>query len=319
MMFNTRRLTIILIFSLFSGLIAPTPLVAQTPTIIAIDPGHGGNDYGAIGKRKRAEKTINLAISRQLQYLINLTPYLSARLTRQGDYYLRLKTRIDKARDYKATLLISIHADAAHSSKPRGASIYILSARGEQSAANIWLEQRENRDAFVSGLDLSDTNTSLADVLIDLAQNKTHQHSLMLANAILSALTQVTALHKKTVQRANFIILKAPDIPSVLIETGFITNPVDAKNLANPAYQNRIAAAILMGIIHYLNNHPRPNTHISTRKIPNYLLYRVKRGDNLSEIGNTFGISSKRLKKIASLRRTTLKVNQTLKIPFSAF
>ena len=228
--------------------------------IIAIDPGHGGQDYGAVGIHKKAEKRITLKIAKQLYNLINHTPGLKAVLTRKGDYFVGLKQRIDISRAQKAQLLVSIHADAATTRKAHGASLYIISTHGKRSAATIWLEQRENRGEFVSGLDLKATKTKLAHVLIDLAQNKSQKQALLLGQSILKSLANITYLHKRTVQKANFIVLKAPDIPSVLIETGFITNKLDAKKLSTTAYQHRLAAAILVGIINYLNNHPPPHS-----------------------------------------------------------
>jgi N-acetylmuramoyl-L-alanine amidase len=246
---------------------APPPAkagVARLATIV-IDPGHGGEDPGAIGRHGSQEKDITLMIARRLKALVDEEPDLRAVLTRDGDYYLPLHVRVDKARRLRADLLVSIHADAFLRPHARGSSVYALSERRATSEAAKWLARRENDADLVGGVNLDVKDRYLAQTLLDLSQTATIDHSLKLGHAVLAELGQVNSLHKARVEQASFAVLKAPDVPSILVETAFISNPEEEKRLNDEAYRERIARAILAGIKRYLARHPpRPGPMTAT-------------------------------------------------------
>jgi N-acetylmuramoyl-L-alanine amidase len=224
---------------------------------IVIDAGHGGKDPGAIGKRGTQEKKLVLSIAKILAQLINRDSEMRGVLTRSGDYYLPLRTRMQLARKKEADLFIAIHADAYFNNSFTGASVYALSKRGATSEAARWLAQRHNYAEIgdVEFKALQDRSLVLRSVLIDLAQTTTIRDSLRLGNSILQALQTTSSLHFTEVQQAPFMVLKAPDIPSVLVETGFITNPKEELRLKNPRYQRQIAQSIYQGIKRYIKNY----------------------------------------------------------------
>lgn len=226
--------------------------------VIVIDPGHGGKDPGAIGTMGTSEKNVVLGIAKQLAELINHQPNMHAVLTRNGDYFVALRDRIALARKGKADLFISIHADSFLENKSEGVSIYALSRRGATSEAARWLAKRENYSELggvnLTGLD--DQSHFLRSVLIDLAQTATTRDSLLLGNSLLDALDNVTTLHYTHVEQAPFVVLKSPDIPSVLVETGFISNGSEEKRLRDVNYQNKIAVALFTGVKTYLKKYP---------------------------------------------------------------
>ncbi len=227
--------------------------------IIVIDPGHGGKDPGAHGNRYHTlEKNVVLGISRQLQYLINQQKGMHAVLTRSGDYFVDLRQRLKIARKNSADLFVSIHADAFNDSYSHGASVYALSQRGGTSEAARWLAAKENYSELggVDLGDLDDTNGMVRSVLIDLSQTATIGASLDLGQGVLRNMGQMTRLHHRTVEQAQFVVLKSLDIPSILVETGFISNPQEEANLRDPKYQAQLARAILYGIQAYLKQHP---------------------------------------------------------------
>ena len=218
-----------------------------------IDPGHGGKDPGAIGDRGTKEKDVVLAIGKNLAKIINQTPGMRAILTRDGDYYVSLRERLMKARKYKVDLFIAIHADSYFDNNARGASVYSLSRRGASTVAARWLAERENHDEL-GGVDLGeleDQSHMLRSVLIDLAQTSTTKDSLSLGASLLGSLEKVTSLHYSRVEQAPFMVLKSPDIPSLLVETGFISNPKEEKRLRDKFHQNKIAMALFQGILSY--------------------------------------------------------------------
>lgn len=235
---------------------------------IVIDPGHGGKDPGAHGKYGTREKDVVLGIARQLRYLINRQPGMRAVMTRDGDYFIDLRRRLTIARKDSADLFISIHADAFSNAYSHGASVYALSARGGTSEAARWLAKKENYSEL-GGVDLGsldDKNGMVRSVLIDLSQTATIGASLELGSCVLGNLGRITPLHHKTVEQAQFVVLKSLDIPSILIETGFISNPKEESNLRNPAYQAKLARAILSGIQCYLKQHPPPGSYWVAKK-----------------------------------------------------
>ena len=235
------------------------PRVARLATIV-IDPGHGGEDPGARGRLGSREKDITLTISRRLKELIDAEPDMRAVLTRDGDFYVPLQTRVDKARKVKADLFVSVHADAFIRPHARGSSVFALSERRATTEAARWLAKKENEADLVGGVNIDVKDRYLAQTLLDLSQTATIDHSLRLGNAVLGALGQVNTLHKAQVEQASFAVLKSPDVPSILVETAFISNPEEEKRLNDEAYQDQLARAILGGIKRYFAKHPpRPS------------------------------------------------------------
>jgi len=223
--------------------------------IIAIDAGHGGVDPGAIGQMGTHEKDVVLAIATALTYLITQTPGMRPVMIRSGDYFLSLRKRIDLAREHKADLFISIHADAyANKQYARGASVYMLSQQGASSEAAKWLAERENSADLLGGVPLNDKDPLLASVLLDLSQAGTLEASARVGQKVVAALGKTVGLHLKKVQYAAFMVLRSPDIPSILVETTFISTPEEEKKLNNPTYQQRIANALFNGIVAYFSD-----------------------------------------------------------------
>lgn len=219
--------------------------------VIAIDAGHGGNDSGARGPNGTEEKEVTFAIAKKLAALINGQPGMKAVLVRKGDYFVGLRNRMQIARAAKADLFISIHADAFQDLSVKGASVYTLSTRGASSEAARWLAKSENAADLVGGVSLSDKEDVLASVLLDLSQTATQEASINVAGHILKNFQNVCELHKDSVQKAGFVVLKSPDIPSILVETAFISNPSEEQNLLSNRYQSKMAKAIFKGVRNY--------------------------------------------------------------------
>jgi len=226
------------------------------PLVIAIDPGHGGEDPGAIGPSGLREKDVVLAISRRLARLIDAQPGMRAHLVREGDYFVPLQMRVVKARALKADLFVSIHADAWMQPTARGASVYALSLSGATSVAARWLASRENEADLIGGVNLNVSDPVLKQTLLDLSQTATINDSLRLGRSVLGELGRLNRLHRKQVEQAGFAVLKAPDIPSILVETAFISNPEEEQRLADENQQERIAQSILDGIRRYVAQTP---------------------------------------------------------------
>lgn len=237
------------------GRMKTLPGLSRTITI-AIDPGHGGEDPGARGQNGAEEKNVTLAIARKLQALVNAQPNMRGVLTRDGDYFVPLGTRVAKARAMKADLFVSIHADAYVKPHASGSSVFALSERGATSAAARWLAKRENDADLIGGVNLDVKDPYLARTLLDLSQTATINDSLKLGKDVLGQLGEVNNLHRGVVEQAGFAVLKAPDIPSILVETAFITNPAEERKLVNPDYQEKLAKAILGGIEEYFAQNP---------------------------------------------------------------
>jgi N-acetylmuramoyl-L-alanine amidase len=225
---------------------------------IVIDAGHGGEDPGARGRGGTYEKTVTLAIARKLKDRIDAEPNMRAVLTRDADFYVPLATRVDKARRVRADLFVSVHADAFMLPHARGSSVFALSERGATSAAARYLAKRENEADLIGGVNLDGKDRHLAQTLLDLSQTATINDSMKLGRAVLGELGGINSLHKPHVEQAGFAVLKAPDIPSILVETAFISNPEEEKRLGDQAYQDKLARAILTGIKRYLAKHPPP-------------------------------------------------------------
>ncbi len=288
--------------------------------VIAIDAGHGGEDPGALGPGGIREKNVVFAISRKLKDAIDSHPGYSAVLIRDSDYYVPLRGRFAKARAVRADLFLSIHADSFRLPSVRGASIYALSTRGATSETAAYLAQKENRADLIGGvgsLSLKDKDDQLAGVLLDLSMNATLDSSLRVGDMILAEMGKITRLHKKRVEQAGFAVLKSPDVPSLLIETGFISNPQDAQELSTRDFQQRMANAISRGLRAYFDQHPPAGTLIASRQGAPGHTYVVRRGDTLSEIAQRFDVSLGSLRARNGLSGSVIRVGQTISIPAS--
>ncbi|MGB5735123.1 MAG: N-acetylmuramoyl-L-alanine amidase [Thiohalocapsa sp.] len=235
----------------------------QRNVIVAVDAGHGGEDPGAVGGSGTREKDVTLAIARKLAARIDKQKGMQAVLIRDGDYFVALRQRIAKARKHKADLFVSIHADAFTDSRVRGSSVYTLSNGGATSEAAKWLAARENRADLIGGVNLSERNDVLAGVLLDMSMNATIEHSSIAATRVLEKLRSLGHVHQTRIQQAGFVVLKSPDIPSMLVETAFISNPDEEKRLRNVKYQNQLADSLLAGILDYFQEYPPPGTRFA--------------------------------------------------------
>jgi N-acetylmuramoyl-L-alanine amidase len=231
------------------------PKLART-VIIAIDPGHGGEDPGAVGANGSHEKDITLAIAKKLKSKIDAVPGMKAVLTREGDYFVSLHGRVVKARKLEADLFVSIHADAFIRPDARGSSVFALSERGATSSMARYLAKKENESDLIGGVSLDDKDPNLARTLLDLSQTATINDSLKLGKAVLGQIGEINILHKRSVEQAGFAVLKSPDIPSILVETAFISNPEEERRLNNSEYQDKLTKAILAGIRKYFASNP---------------------------------------------------------------
>ena len=235
---------------------SPPPPQQRGQLLIALDPGHGGEDPGAVGRGGTREKDVVLAIARRLQRLIDATPGMKAYMTRDGDYFVPLHVRVQKARRVKADLFISIHADAWIKPTARGSSVYALSQNGATSTMARMMAQRENEADLIGGVNLGTHNPQVAKVLLDLSTAAQINDSMRVGGKILNEIGKINRLHKRQVERAGFAVLKAPDIPSILVETAFISNPTEEKQLRSSKYQDQVARAMLSGIKGYFSDSP---------------------------------------------------------------
>ncbi len=283
--------------------------------VVAIDAGHGGEDPGAIGPGRLREKDVVLAIARQLHKLLERDPGFTPTLIRSGDYYVSLKGRRDLARKRQADLFVSIHADAFKRREASGASVYALSTSGATSTAARYLAQRENAADLVGGVSLSDKDDVLAGVLADLSMTSTLDTSLKLGDRVLRNVDNVAKLHKLNVEQAGFAVLKSPDIPSILVETGFISNPAESRKLATSGYQQKMAAAIHAGIRQWFLAHPPAGTLIAWQKQQGGQHYTIARGDTLSGIAQRFNVPLADLKSHNGISGSKIMVGQKLRIP----
>jgi N-acetylmuramoyl-L-alanine amidase len=293
---------------------AATKSVTQKSTnlrdlVIAIDAGHGGEDPGAIGRRGTREKDVVLSIARRLAKLIDKEPGMRPVMVRTGDYYIGLRQRINKARKQGADMFISIHADAFHDRRAHGSSVFVLSRRGASSEMARWLARKENAADLAGGVSLDDKDDVLAEVLLDLSQTATIEASVDVADNILGEMKGLGKTHKSTVQQAGFMVLKSPDIPSVLVETAFISNPTEEKKLRSSSHQEKLARAMLKGIRNYFASHPPPGTVLAARE------HVIERGDTLGHIARRYQVSLNSLRGINSLKNDTLRIGETLRIP----
>ena len=288
--------------------------------IIVIDPGHGGDDPGAIGPSKTYEKHVVFAIAQALAATINREPGFKAVLTRTGDYYLAHRQRTALARKSQADVFISIHADAWKTPSASGASVFAISQRGATSETAKWLAEKENRADLIGGVgsvSLDDTNDVLAGVLLDLSMTASLSSSLEMGSEVVKSIARINKMHKRSVEQASFIVLKSPDIPSILVETGFISNPGEEKKLRTKKHQGKMANAIFEGVYAYFKEHPPEATFFAQRIESEQTMtdYRIKRGDTLSEIAQRYRVSQRAIKTANALKTDRLRVGQVLKIP----
>ncbi|HET8819328.1 MAG TPA: N-acetylmuramoyl-L-alanine amidase [Xanthomonadaceae bacterium] len=244
---------------------APLPQQPMRPLIIAIDAGHGGQDPGAIGKGGSREKDVTLAISRELARQVNATPGLKAYLTRDTDVFIPLYKRARLAREADADIFISIHADAAENRSADGSSVYVLSLKGASSQRARWLADKENAADLIGGVRVATASNTLNAVLLDLTQSGNMKASEDAASQVLAGLQRVGNIHKRDVERANFAVLRTADMPSMLVETAFISNPTEEQRLRDPAFQRKVATAVLDGISTYFERQPPPGTLYALR------------------------------------------------------
>ncbi|HXQ64180.1 MAG TPA: N-acetylmuramoyl-L-alanine amidase [Steroidobacteraceae bacterium] len=237
--------------------------LAARDLVIAVDAGHGGEDPGATGRDGTREKDVTLAVARVLAARINAEPGMRAVMTRGGDYFVPLRERIRRARVAQADLFVSVHADAVADRSVAGSSVYVLSQRGASSEAAKWLADRENSADLIGGVSLDDKDDVLASVLLDLSQSAAMSASMVAAEKVLDELNEVGEVRKARVQQAGFVVLKSPDIPSLLIESAYITNPGEERRLRDPRHQARLAEAILTGIRNYFRENPPPGTRLA--------------------------------------------------------
>jgi N-acetylmuramoyl-L-alanine amidase len=241
----------------------PDEKIARLATIV-IDAGHGGEDPGALGRHGSREKDVTLSIARRLKALVDAEPNMRALLTRDGDYYLSLQARVNKAEKVRADLFVSIHADAFVRPHARGSSVFALSERRATSEAARWLASKENEADLIGGVSLKGKDTHVKRTIMDLLQTATIDYSLRLGSSVLKRLEGVNTLHKPHVEQASFAVLKSPEVPSILVETAFISNPEEERRLNDEAYQEKLARALLEGIRDYLAKHPpRPSSPLA--------------------------------------------------------
>lgn len=289
---------------------AVMPPARPRDIVIAIDAGHGGEDPGARGYSGAYEKDIVLSIARRLQSMVDREPGMKAVMTRDGDYYLSLRKRTLKARNSRADLFVSIHADAFRDRRVRGMSLYVLSQNGATNEAARWLAERENSSDLIGGVSLDDKDNLLASVLLDLSQTATIQSSFEAGESILRNMRPLGHVHKRQVQQAGFVVLKSPDMPSILVETAFISNPQDEKNLRSTDYQASVAGAIFNGIKDYFSKYPPPGTQIAAVR-----QHTIARGETLSALAAQYRVSVERLRAANQLKGDRIRVGQVLAIP----
>ncbi|KPD24288.1 MULTISPECIES: N-acetylmuramoyl-L-alanine amidase [Idiomarina] len=283
---------------------------------IAIDAGHGGDDPGSIGPRGTYEKNVVIKIARALAKMINDDPGMQAFLVRTGDYYLGLNERPQKAWDAKADFFVSIHADAFRTPQPRGGSVWVLSKRRADSEVGRWLENREQESELLGGVtDILSKNSHepyLAETLLDMSMDSSIAGAYSAARHIIDEMSSVTKMHKTKPQAASLAVLKSPDKPSLLVETGFISNPDEERLLTSNAHQQKMARALYNGIRRYFVSNPIDNTYLANQ---NSFTYTVKSGDSLSVLAQRYNTTVKAIKTENNLRSNVLKIGQKITIP----
>ncbi len=291
------------------------PINNNRDVIIGIDAGHGGEDPGSISKTGVYEKKITLAIAKRLQRIINAEKGMKAVLIRTGDYFVNLNRRTDIARKHEVDFLVSIHADAFHSSRPRGASVWIVNDRRAESELSKWLKNREQNSELLGGggeLIKRTNDDNLAVFLADLTKDKSLEISDHIARNVIKELKKVSKMHKLKPQNASLAVLKSSDIPSMLVETGFISNPYDFKNLMSGNHQEKLAKAIFKGMQQYFYRYP-PQGSLLANLRPT--VHKISRGESLSLVAQKYNVSISQLKLANNLTSDMVRIGQTLTIP----
>lgn len=303
------------------------PVVKQPPSassargrdlVIAIDAGHGGKDPGASGAHGVREKDVVLAIARKLAAEIEREPGMRPLLIRDGDYYVSHRERMERARRQEADLFVSIHADAYRNASAQGATVYALSTKRASDEVARRLAERENASDLIGGVSLADKDAVLARVLLDLSQSAAISASMTAGDHIIDRLGQVTRLRKREVQHAPLIVLTSPDVPSILIETAYISNPNEEKALNSSRYQTDLARAMHAGIVDYFRDNPPPGSYVAKNppaspRLP--VRHVISRGETLSEIAERYRVSLSTLRRTNSIRGDTIRIGQVLTIP----
>jgi N-acetylmuramoyl-L-alanine amidase len=299
------------------ALALPKPSTVLRDVVIVLDPGHGGKDPGAIGARKSKEKKVVLAIAKKLKQKIDKQPGMRAVLTRDGDYYVGLRERLEIARKQNADVFVSIHADAFIHPHSKGVSVFALSPRGATSEAARWLAEKENYSELggvnLAGLD--DQNDLIRTVLIDLSQTATTTASVQMGSQVLKRLERVTSVHSHAVEQARFVVLKSPDIPSVLLEMGFISNPREEKNLNDSRHQTQLAQAIFEGLRTYFWNHPPHGTRLEAMANAHLHIVHSIKTATPSQTAVRHELATKDIQFLNQLSNKHLVSGQTLCVP----
>lgn len=298
--------------------VSNSPPKSLRDVVVVLDAGHGGKDSGARGPHRSNEKDVVLAITLKLKYLIDRQPGMRAVLTRTGDYYVGLRERMAIARKYNGDVFVAIHADAFNNPNSNGASVFALSQSGATSEAARWLAEKENYSELggVNLGDLDDRNGMVRSVLIDLSQTATINAGLQMGTRVLNQLGSFTNLHNNRVEQARFMVLKSPDIPSILVETGFISNPREERNLTSSTYQMRLSQAIFQGIKGYFWENPPHNSRIEAMTSNKFHLVRA--GETVPAVAARYQVSIKALQEVNHLHnKSQLRSGQKLVIPKS--
>ncbi len=299
------------------------PSSSKRDIVIAIDAGHGGEDPGAIGPKGLREKDIVLMIAKELQRQINAEKGFRAELVRTGDYFIPLRRRTEIARKKGADLFVSVHADAAPRAAAFGASVFALSDSGATSETARWLADSENRSDLIGGagnVKLDDKDAMLAGVLLDLSMTASLSSSLDIGQKVLSNMGRITPLHKKRVEQAGFMVLKSPDMPSILVETGFISNPNESSKLANSSHQQALARSIHTGIRQFFQQNPPPGSYVAWLRDSGKLAigpreHVVRSGESVALLAQRYQISAAQLRSANNLKTDALKIGQLLTVP----
>ena len=294
---------------------------AYTPgrdIVIAVDAGHGGHDPGAVGRGRTREKDVALAVSRELAARINSEHGMKAVLIRNADYYVDHRRRMEIAHQADADLFVSIHADAVDDRRANGATVYALSLKGASDEESRLLAERENKSVQVGGVSLDGRDKVLASVLLDLSQNAALSASLEVGSKVIGELARVAKVRRRSVQQAGLIVLKSPDMPSILVETAYISNPSEEKLLRDKRHQAKLATAILAGVRNYFYTNPPPDTQIAmdVRRTPDGKVnHKIARGDTISELAERYNVSPGAIRTANKLSNDNIRVGQTLAIP----
>ncbi|EKM09965.1 N-acetylmuramoyl-L-alanine amidase family protein [Vibrio cholerae HC-59B1] len=295
-------------------------LLGNDDIVVAIDAGHGGEDPGSIGPTRKYEKDITLSVSKKLADQLNAVPGMKAVLTRRGDYFVNLNKRTEIARRSKAHLLVSVHADAFHTPQPRGGSVFVLNTRRANTEIARWVENHEQQSELLGGAGevLSKTNNdrNVSQTLLDLQFSHSQKEGYKVATNILREMGKVAHLHKTEPVNASLAVLKSPDIPSVLVETGFISNPSEEKLLIQRSHQDKLARALATAIVQYFEDNPPEGTLFANRGKAQK--HKVQRGESIGLIANQYGVSVDALKIANNLKSSTISVGQLLTIPASS-